>query len=352
MRWIPLVILMLCAICANAEKATRVVTLTITPDSVQRTLSLSATTRAANHAQLSSLIEGVVTVLHAQAGDVVKKGQVLLELDAVLAQAQVKSLAASFAQQQAALQEAQRLLDEAQSLSDSQFVAKTEIAQRESALAQAKANLAKARADFGYQKELLARHKLYAPFSGVIATRSTDVGEWLNRGDLTFELVSNQTLWLDIAVPQEYFSRIQPDASISVRFDALSQQVYPADILAKIPVVNDVNRSFLLRLGLPQNDALQVGMSARVKIPLNSSHDGVVLIPSDALLREPDGRYSVFVVKQNQARRKSVEIGQRVKESIEITSGLELGQLVVTQGNELLKEGQAVDVINPKGDAL
>ncbi|UTF60618.1 efflux RND transporter periplasmic adaptor subunit [Gilvimarinus sp. DA14] len=350
MKYIISVAALLWAVSVFAQDAARVVVSPITADSVQRTLALTGTTRAAEHAELSSLNEGIVTALHAEAGDTVKKGDLLLELDAALAQAQVASLQAALTQQDVVLKEAQRRLDEARALSDKQFVAQTELAQRESLVAEAKANRARAQAELDYQQELVARHQLYAPFSGVIAQRNIDLGEWLNRGDPAFELVSNQTLWLDIAVPQEYVNRLQDNAKVKVRFDAHSDTTYDAQILAKIPVIDSLNRSFLLRLALPQTDELQAGLSARVSIPLNHSEASVVMIPSDALLRQPDRRYSVFVVEQNRAKRQSVEIGQRVNGHIEILSGLEVGQSVVTEGNELLQDGQTVEVVGNTGE--
>lgn len=350
MKYIVSLAILLWAASVIAQDAARVVVSPITEDSVQRTLALTATTRAAKHAELSSLSEGVVVALHAEAGDTVEKGALLLELDAALANAQLKSLEAALTQQDVLLKEAQRRLDEARALSDKQFVAQTELAQRESLVSEANANRARAQADYTYQQELVARHQLYAPFSGVIAQRNIDLGEWINRGDLTFELVSNQTLWLDIAVPQEYFNRLEESAPVTARFDALGEQSYQAQILAKIPVVDTLNRSFLLRLALPRTDGLQVGLSARVEIPLNHSQASVVMIPSDSLLRQPDGRYSVFVVENDQARRVNVDIGQRVNGHIEVLAGLEVGQAVVTEGNELLQEGQAVEIVKPTGE--
>lgn len=328
-----------------AEKAVRVAVTSITPESAQRNLALTGTTRAARRSQLSSLTDGVVVAVHVDAGDKVTKGQLLLELDSALAVAQTESLKASLAQAQVMVSESQRRLYETKALSQKQFVAQTDLAERQGQLNEAKANLARAEADYRYQKELLARHRLYAPFSGLVVQRGVDIGEWLSRGDMTFELLSQETLWVDVLVPQEYFTRIDQQKSVPVRVDAHQDRAYQAEVIAKIPVVDTLNRSFLLRLAVPQTHELQVGLSARVDIPLMLSQDQIVMIPSDALLRQPDGRFSVFVIEDGRASRKSVQVGQRVNGYIEVLAGLEVGQTVVTEGNELLQDKQPVEIV-------
>ena len=81
---------------------------------------------------------------------------------------------------------------------------------------------------------------------------------------------------------------------------------------------------------------------------LNKTDEQSVVVPTDALLRHPDGGYSVFVINAEKAQRRFVRIGERINGHIEVLSGLEPGMKVVTQGNELLRQGQAVTVVQAR----
>ncbi|WP_440905296.1 efflux RND transporter periplasmic adaptor subunit [Catenovulum sp. SX2] len=309
-----------------------------------RSLELTGTINSAEHANLSSLIDGVVTQLHVETGDFVTKGQVLLALDDKLAQAQLQAIKAELQQAQVEFNEAKRRLAEAKSLSQQQLLPQTELEQRVTNEAVTQAHLAKITANYQYQQELVNRHQLVAPFAGVIVSRKLDVGEWVNRGQQTFELVNLQKLWLDLAVPQEYFARIDKDKTVMLELDNNHSTKISGKVFAKVPLVDSQNRSFLLRVELSQQAEVQVGLSARVAIPLKNIQQNVLTIPSDALLRHPDGGYSVFIASDNKAVRKSVVIGERIGEYIEILSGLSATDNVITEGNEMLKDQQAIQI--------
>ncbi|MCU4677659.1 efflux RND transporter periplasmic adaptor subunit [Catenovulum sp. 2E275] len=330
-----------------AETSVNVVIAEVKEKENTRNLTLTGTIKAAEHADLSSLTDGIITKLYVETGQFVNKGDILLELDAKLATAQLHSIKAEQTQAKIEFDEAKRRLDEAKSLTEKQLFAQTELAERSARVSITQANLAKVNANYEYQTELVNRHQLKAPFSGTIVARQVDVGEWINRGQQTFELVNLQNLWLDLFVPQEYFAAIDNQKLVKVAADSKNASEISAKILTKVPLINTDSRSFLVRLALENNDNIQVGLSARAFIPLKNSQQNVLTIPSDALLRHPDGGFSVFVAVDNKAIRKSVQIGERVGEQIEILTGLELTDKVITQGNELLKDNQAIQVNNP-----
>ncbi|WP_240701100.1 efflux RND transporter periplasmic adaptor subunit [Pseudoalteromonas sp. CO325X] len=340
--------LLLISGCLSAQTAVNVVVKEVNTQSIERTLALTGTLRAARHAQLSSLSDGVVTQIHAQAGDEVAKGARLLSLDAALVQAQLQALTGAKRRARIAVDDVQRRFNEAQSLSQQALMAATELADRQAALQSAKASLTEAQANERYHKELLARQQLHAPFSGVVAERFVDVGEWVTRGQAVFELVSSEQLWLDLHMPQEHFGAI--DLAKQVRFEVpgKASRGFTAKVIAKVPVIDSASRSFLLRLAVPPQAGLQVGLSASAEIVLNKTDEQSVVVPTDALLRHPDGGYSVFVISADKAQRRFVRIGERINGHIEVLSGLEPGMKVVTQGNELLRQGQAVTVVQAR----
>ncbi|CAM3805405.1 MULTISPECIES: efflux RND transporter periplasmic adaptor subunit [Pseudoalteromonas] len=332
-----------------AAEAVNVVTQQVKQQQLVPKITLTGSLKAQRHAQLSVLADGVITEIYAEAGQYLKQGEPLLALDSALIKAQLQANDADVARAQVAVDDAKRRFAEAQSLSKQKLFAQTELADRQAAVKGAQASLLEAQANQTYQQQLLKRHQLVAPFNGIVAKRMVDLGEWVTRGQSAFELVSNESLWLDLYMPQEHFSAIDIETAVDVYLASRPDQTFSAKVIAKVPVVNTTHRSFLLRLAITNSADLQVGLSATAEIALKPSAKASVVIERDALLRHPDGGFSVFTVFEDVATRQSVKVGSRMNGHVEITQGLSAGQWVVTQGNELLQDGQAVKAVTQTG---
>ena len=311
-------------------------------------LTLSGTLIARQHARLSARIDGLVARIVVDAGDDVEAGQVLLELDPALAQQQLQQLQAASRVTAAELLESARLVSEAEQLSAKQLFPQSELALRQANQARAEALHQQALAALARQQEVLARHTLIAPFAGVIASRQTDAGEWVNLGTPVLELVALSPLYLDVQMPQEYYQTLTNLQQITVRSDMQPEPELTADIVARVPVIDADSRSFLVRLQLQQPEAgwqLLPGTSASATFNMQSQGSNNVIVPADAVLRHPDGSFSVFIVKDNTAYRRLVKLGRRNGKGIEVSDGLANGEPVVIRGNESLRDGQRVSIV-------
>jgi RND family efflux transporter MFP subunit len=310
-------------------------------------LRLTGTLTAERNARLSPRVDGLVERLEVDAGDRVSAGDALIKLDADLAIHALRRAEAEMAQAQARLSEAQRLVQEARRLVKDRHLPQTELERRESEFALAQAAAAAAQAAQREQAELVRRHILPAPFDGVIARRLTDVGEWVTRGTPILELVATDRIRLDVQAPQERFSAIAADAQVKVRPASDPDRVLPGRIIARVPVGDPGSRTFLVRILIEKPEIpLLPGASATAAIVLRGSQPAVAA-PKDALLRYPDGTYTVFVVLEQDgqtiARERRVEIG-RSGDEVEILSGLNAGEQIVVRGNESLRDGQSVQI--------
>ncbi len=338
------------ALPAQAQDSARLVELaTIEAQPLAVELELSGTLSAERSARLSARVDGLVERVHVDAGDHVQAGQPLLELDAELARLAMLRIGAEREQEQARAEEAGRLLAEARRLAEQRHVARTEVATREADVRLAEAAAAAQRAREREQRELVERHVLKAPFDGVIVRKLTESGEWVARGTPVLELVALDRVRLDVQAPQERYHEIGPDARATVRPDARPELVLPARIAARVPVAQaDGARSFLIRILVDDPEhRLLPGSSATAHVEL-ADREGLPLprMPSDALLRHPDGGYSVFRIERNGetliARRQPVRIGRRSDGHVEVIEGVEIGQQVVIRGNEALRDGDSV----------
>jgi membrane fusion protein (multidrug efflux system) len=313
-------------------------------------IPLTGTITARDRASLSPRVSGLVSAVHVTAGDRVDKGALLLSLDPTLEKLGLMEARAASAEARAVMDEARRRRDEARRLGPSKGVAESEIRAAEAELKIAQAKLERLHSAERYKEELVARHDVYAPFTGVIARRLAEEGEWVNTGTPVMEIVGTKNLRLDLRVPQEHYPYINGDTGVSVRLDAMPSQKIDGHISAKVPLNDSSSRTFLLRVQLTDNEqGVTPGMSAqaRLRIP---GEERVLTVPRDAILRDAYGASRVWALTDVDgapvATQRTVEVGRSFGGNTELRSGLEPGARVVVRGNETLREGQAVRVVN------
>lgn len=316
---------------------------------VVRTLELTGSFTARRAADLSPRVAGLVAEIAADAGDRVEAGDVILRLDERLAELAVDEAQALATERRAALAEAERLLDETGRLRERDFVPETQLEARRSEVAIAAAALSRAESALATARERLERHALVAPFGGVVATRTVEVGEWVETGAAVVRLVDIDSLWLDVRAPQGRWGDLGGEISVRAVVDALPGRTFDARVHRRVPVADPNARTFLVRL-VTENDAgaITPGMSARARFDVVG--DGEVLrVPRDAVIRYPDGTTTVWVVDRGSdtpvARELEVTLGATVGDAVEIVAGMDRPQPVIVRGNEVLGDGDPVRVL-------
>lgn len=315
---------------------------------IQRQLQLSGTVTAARAARLSVATSGLVNKLSVDAGDRVAAGDVLLELDAELANFQWQSAQAAEVQARHAMDDAQRRLKEARSLAPQQSIAETVVRDLAAEVSEDEAALQAAIALAGYQQGIFERHQLRAPFNGVISARHTELGEWVAPGQAILELVAIDNLRIDLQVPEDHLESIESGGQVKFTLGADRLRFYTGRITVAVPVSDPIARTFLLRI-VPTESvaAMRPGMSARADLRLGENRRGLV-VPRDAVLRLADGRVVVWAVEQGDAgpvaAERLVRTGLSSGGLVEIIEGLSAGEQIVIRGNESLRNGQALAV--------
>jgi RND family efflux transporter MFP subunit len=309
---------------------------------------VSGTVTSPRVARLSPEVAGHVSEVLVDTGDRVEAGTLLLQLDGTLAGLDGEAAEAATAQAREELADARRRLADAERLAESRGVPATEVEARRSEVRADIAEVNRRVAEQRLAEERLARHALGAPFSGVISRKSTESGEWVTPGDEVLELVADTGLRVDFQVPQAYFPRISAGTPIELGLDALPGRPIATAVTAVIPVSDPSARTFGIRVDLGQAPLpLTPGMSASGLLALNDGDTGVV-VSRDALLRHPDGRVTVWVVEDDghavHVTERRVETGPSFDGLVVIRRGLEAGTRVVVEGNEALRQGQAVAI--------
>ncbi|MCB1893975.1 MAG: efflux RND transporter periplasmic adaptor subunit [Zoogloeaceae bacterium] len=335
---------------ARAQEPAPVEVATLQPSGRDHILDLSGNVTAQRRAELSPRVSGLVAAIAVDVGDRVRTGQLLLELDDALARLANRRDQAQLEEARTRVNEARRLHGEARSLVDKAFLPETRLPASQAEVDIARATEQRIAAQARESAERVTRHRVSAPFDGVIVRRGAELGEWVDTGDAVFELVATRPLRIDVQVPQERFAEISADTPVAVMPDALPDTRLPGRVAARVPVGDATARTFLVRVLVDDaNDRIAPGMSAHVQFRLGEG-GGRVSVPRDAVLRHPDGRAEVWLATidgdgQRVARRREVRVGRTLGELIEVAEGLSAGQQVVIRGNERLREGQALRVV-------
>ena len=313
-------------------------------------IPVTGTINPLRQALLSAEVSGLIQSIHADIGDRVEKGDLLLKLDPELSSISRDAALAEVARVRETLADSHRRLAELERLVGDNHVAETEVESLGSEVRERSAQLQAAQVETERLGALLRRHQVAAPFSGTISLREVDLGEWVEPGTALFELVDTDALRADFQVPQRYFSRVRPQTGIRVKLD--SGETLDTLVEHRIPVSRSGSRTFLLRTVItpknPNAPELIPGMSASAVLQLKSDKSGIA-VPRDAVLRYPDGRVTVWIAAPDQEWGETAEVheqqvttGLSFNGMIEIKTGMEAGQRVIVRGNESLQPGQKV----------
>lgn len=300
--------------------------------------------RARQGVVLKPEVSGRIQSLSFGDGQRVRKGQLMVQLDDTLQQAQLKQAEASAAIARTNLQRSRELASQ-------NFVSQSAVDQNAAALEVAQAQVALAQAQLG-------RMKIVAPFDGITGIRSVSVGDYVKDGADLVMIEDLSSLWVDFRLPEQYLSRLKVNQNVEVQLDAFPQRKFKAQIDAIDAQLDTNGRSVLVRARLANSDGtLRGGMFARVRAVF-SVREKAMVVPEEALV--PLGnRQVVFKVVDGPsggkiAQRAEVKIGVRVPGKVEILSGVQVDDIVVVAGQARLMRGEnlpvrVVDMSRPRG---
>ena len=299
-------------------------------------------------AELSTEVSGIVDAMPVDIGDRLRAGDEILRLNSELESLTLAAARASTERAEWELEDARRRLKDARALGKVQSLSASEV---ESLAAEVRidgAELARSRAQEKREAARLQRHRLKAPFAGIVSRKLVEQGEWIQPGEVVVELVSLDGLRIDFQVPQSVYPKLDDRSSLRIRLNAVPGKTFDGRIEAVVPVTDPVSRTFMLRAVVTASEVrMAPGMSASAVLRLDTGDRGVV-VSRDALIRYPDGRITVWVVGQDGEQavvsEQPVRTGLNFNGKVAVTGGLQAGALVVVRGNESLREGQKVVV--------
>jgi membrane fusion protein (multidrug efflux system) len=178
----------------------------------------------------------------------------------------------------------------------------------------------------------------------VIAERMVKEGNLIQTNGVMFRIVDSSRLEAVLNVPEREMAKLGSGLPVSLSVDAVPGQQFTGRVDRVSPVVDAGSGTFRVVALFENQPALRPGMFGRVEIEYDQ-RDNALTVPREALI-EGDGETAVFVVRDGKAQRKSVQVGYVVGNVVEIRSGLEDGDQVVTIGKSTLRDGAGIEVVN------
>ncbi|WP_174875371.1 efflux RND transporter periplasmic adaptor subunit [Vogesella oryzae] len=301
--------------------------------------------RARQESQLAFRIAGKVIAKRVNAGDQVKKGQVLALLDAsdyrldtAAKQATLAAARADLAQQQADLKRYRELLTQ-------NFISAAQVERQQTAVDAARASLQQAEAALSASRNQDAYTALTADADGVIASISAEPGMVVAAGQTVARLAASGEREVAFQVPENAVAAVRSASGFKVKLWADGREL-DARLRELAGDADSATRTYAARLSLPgADDNVRLGMTASITARLAGQQQPQMRLPLSALL-DTAGKHYVWVISpQLQVGRKTVEVGSTDGSSIAITRGLAAGEKVVTAGVHLLHDGQHVTLL-------
>jgi membrane fusion protein (multidrug efflux system) len=278
---------------------------------------------------VTTKVAGLVRSVNFEEGQMVKRGDVLIELDDREARA---TLAVGTAQ----LRNARLLYERAQQLLKSNNIPVARVDELLSALQASESQVEAAKAR-------LADLQIVAPFDGRLGLRRISPGSLVMQNTIITTLDDTSVIKLDFSVPETLLSKISVGSTIQTRNDVIPDRQYEGVVQTINSRVDPITRAVEIRALVPNPDgSLKPGMLMTVDLTL-SERDGALLISEAALVPEGAEQY-VYKVEDERAVRTLVRIGARKRGVVEIIDGLAEGDQVIVGGVQKVRNGTRVRV--------
>lgn len=319
-------------------------------------------------ANLKSEYAGIVTEVYVNEWVGVKKGTPLAKLDSreiesivQKAQAAVEVGKANLLQAEVAGNRAEREFTRAQNLKEAGLItrqnlddAQTEKSAAAARISAAKAQLLAAEKDLRQAQTRLAKAVIYSPMNGVVSARNVNLGDLVGEPGsqrIMFQIVDNRLLDLTVTVPSIQMGRLRLGQPLTFYTDAFQGKTFSGKIKFINPAVNEADRSVKVIAEVPNSpEVLKGGLYVKGKVITGQRQD-VLQIPRSALLSWDVGaqKGEVFTVQKDLALRKTIRTGSLSGDWVEVVSGIQKGEQIITRGGFNVKDGDRVKITRMNG---
>lgn len=340
-----------------------------TTKNLEKRINLVGNLEAGSQVEIRSRYSGYIKSMPFDVGDRIQEGDVILELNdsenrelVTRAEAALSVAKAQLKAQLTSQELAQKAYDRLLVLQKSGVSTRQQMEEAQASLAieEAQTELEQARVDQA-EAELeqsrlrLQENKILATTSGFLAERLVDVGDLAKPDVALMKIVNLDHVRTVVHIVEKDYEEVKVGQEAAITVDTFPDRIFSGRVKHKAPVLDPQTRTAAVHIEIPNQEfALKPGMHSRVQIVFEHRPKTKVL-PIASLTRRKDGPGSaVFIIGGNppMTQRRNIEVGISDGELVEILSGINPDDLVITLGNRMVDEGQAVTPVEVPMDQI
>lgn len=329
----------------SESQAVKVRVMELDQEQSKPVLSVSGKIEAVQSANLSTRMMGHVRKIHANVGDQVKKGQLIISINNVDLSAKLAQVNAGIAEAKVAFMNAEKDYDRYSSLFKDRSATQKELDDITAQYEMAKARLESAEQ---MKNEVLAQFSyanIRSPFDGVVTNKFINVGDLASPGMPLMQVETQSGFQVIARVPETEISDVPMDVQVEVFIKSLDTLV-TGKVIEVSTSARNTGGQYLVKITLDDTEAKVLsGMFATVLIPVDKPITGTVIFIPESAIIERGQLTGVFTVSQsNTALLRWLRLGRKMGENVEVLSGLSSGETLIISSEEKLYNGAKLNI--------
>ncbi len=298
--------------------------------SISQHLETNGTLEAENEVDIVARTSGPVTEINTEEGQMVRAGQLIARIDPREATNQAAIAAVGRDEAKLAFDRTKSSFDQGLVSQESYDVALSKLSSTEAQLESAKIQL--------------AYTEIRAPFDALVVTRDIKLAQYVSPGTTLFRVSDFTPLLCRVEVPEKDLPRISLGQEAHLRVEAFPEERFEASVARMRPTLDAATGTFTVTLEVEGRDKLRPGMFASVYLQTDT-HERALVIPRESLVLDSLGD-TVYVMVDNTAQRREVQLGLRDETSVEVTDGISEGDLLIVLGQDGLADGTPIEAMD------
>jgi RND family efflux transporter MFP subunit len=318
----------------------------------QEEIVLPGNIQAFIDAPIYARTNGYLKKWYVDIGRRVKEGQLLAEIETPELDQQLQQARADLATAQANYELAQTTAARYEALLKSDSVARQDVDNAVGEWHARKAMVDSASGNVNRLEQMQSFEKVYAPFAGVLTERKTDIGQLIDSGSSSaskelFRVAAINPLRVYVNVPQVYSPASTPGVQTYLTMPQFPGRQFPGKLVRTAQAIEQSSRTLLVEVDVANSTGeILPGAYAEVHLKLSSPASTTVVIPASSLIFRSEG-LRVAVVRNNRASMVPITLGRDFGTEVEVVSGLDATEKVITNPPDSLVDGQEVRVAAP-----
>ncbi|MHA7099170.1 efflux RND transporter periplasmic adaptor subunit [Roseivirga pacifica] len=310
--------------------------------------TFSGTAQTDKIINLSFRNSGIITVFNIRTGQVVRKGQLLAQLDNVQSRLAYEQSIAQMNSAESQMKTAKLNYDRIRSLYEKGSASLSDFENAKNSYQNAVSGFESAQRSVDIQKEQINFGYIYAPENGVIASTEAEIEENVNPGQVVAVLNAGNKMTISLGLPESVINQVQENMMVEIAFPAIQNKTFKGEVTEVAPAVNPKTATYPVKIDISDaTEAIRSGMAANVTFNFSHLITEGLIIPAKAVGEDSNGRYVLLVDESSnppRVKRQDIKIGRLTTAGFEVVSGLSQGQKIATAGLQTLLDGQEVKI--------